>query len=315
MARSISILRRRSNLIDLGVRLRDGVRSYDLQTATNFDGSFTDLASFPASGSRSVSVPESGLPGSQFRGWSRFLFAPSDFFTVVGTAVPGQTGVLASIDAVSGEFVTVGGLTGMTTDSVRRFLTLSGAATSGNNGTFRIVALVSATQVKILNTAGLTPDVNNGAITWTEKTATPMIDSTPFYLRLRQVGTDGVTGAYEAMHMVIPYSTVPNRPVVLKGTAPSGTTVADSLEIQLPGTCRNLFVQNNGSNSLFLATEPGGAEWEVKPIATFFTNLSVVFPNFTQLFVRGSGGTTSFNAMMELRTQPDLQSILNWIAM
>lgn len=300
MARSLSLLRRRPNLVDLGVRRRASVASYDVQVATNFDAVFTDLASFPAAGKMSASVVESASDRGSHRGWSRLVFSPSDYLTVVGTAIGGQTGVVATVGAVSGEVVTIGGLTGMTADSVRRYLTLSGCATAGNNGTFRIVAYVSATSVKVLNPAGTTPDANSGAITWTEKTATPGIDTAPMYLRIRQVGTDGAVGAWEAMHLVLPYSTVSDRAFILSGTAPSGTGVGDALEIQLPGQCFSPEFLATGATTVQVAFEPGGPEFTV-PIAASGVALNPPFANYTQLFVRGPGSTAGFTAAMSLR--------------
>jgi hypothetical protein len=57
----------------------------------------------------------------------------------------------------------------MTATSRHRFLTLSGAASGGNNGTFLISVFVNATTVDIVNAAGVVGDANNGAISWTER--------------------------------------------------------------------------------------------------------------------------------------------------
>jgi len=84
----------------------------------------------------------------------------------LGTPVAGQTGVVASI--VVGVSVVVSGLTGMTTNSVGRFLEISGANTIGNNGTFRILSFINATSVTIENLSGAT-DANNGSIHWVER--------------------------------------------------------------------------------------------------------------------------------------------------
>ena len=83
------------------------------------------------------------------------------------TTVAGQTGTVAIVSA-SNINVTVTGLTGMTANSVGRYLALSGCTTSTNNGVFRIVAYNSAVSVSIFNPAG-TSDVSNGAIVWAEQ--------------------------------------------------------------------------------------------------------------------------------------------------
>lgn len=67
------------------------------------------------------------------------------------------------------------GLTGMTTDSVGKFLTISGAADANNNSKtntpWRIVKYVSATSVDIYNPNASFGDGNNGSIVWQERNA------------------------------------------------------------------------------------------------------------------------------------------------
>lgn len=94
----------------------------------------------------------------------------ADEASFLGTAVTGQTGAAASIvaGAPAGE-ARLTGLTGMTAESKGKFLTISGAATGANNGTFLISNFISATSVDIVNGAAVAPDGNNGAITWTER--------------------------------------------------------------------------------------------------------------------------------------------------
>jgi hypothetical protein len=65
-------------------------------------------------------------------------------------------------------------LTGLTNQMLSQVgppnsITISGAASPGNNGTFPIVAYVSATSIKILNYNGVAGDANNGSIVWSEK--------------------------------------------------------------------------------------------------------------------------------------------------
>lgn len=83
--------------------------------------------------------------------------------------VTGQSGSAASISSfANGRVVTVTGLTGMTPLSTNRYLTISGAGTAANNGTFKILSYVSATSVTIINSAGVAGDANNGSISWKE---------------------------------------------------------------------------------------------------------------------------------------------------
>src|SRR5688572_33134266 len=86
-----------------------------------------------------------------------------------GAPISGQTGAAANITTVASGIATVTGLTGMTTQSVGRMLTISGAASAGNNGTFLIVLFNSATSVDISNPNAVASDANNGSISWTER--------------------------------------------------------------------------------------------------------------------------------------------------
>lgn len=91
-------------------------------------------------------------------------------------AVGGQTGAVASITTKLGDDVTLTGVTGLVAPTASnqggsegRFLTISGAASAGNNGTFQIVEVLSATSCRVRNASAVASDANNGAITWTEK--------------------------------------------------------------------------------------------------------------------------------------------------
>lgn len=128
-------------------------------------------------------------------------------------------------------------------------------------------------------------------------------DTKPMWLRIQQLNVDGTLGADEALQLVMPYAAQGRRPVVLNGTAPNAASVAASLELNLQYQCQNLELQNNGAQDLYVAFEPGGAEFVVKPLSTGFTNLSTVYPAFSQLFVRGNGATVAFSAVMSARDE------------
>lgn len=115
-----------------------------------------------------------------------------------GSPIAGQTGIAASVSAFSGGVSTISGLTGMTIQSVGRFLTMSGAATSGNNGTFLIIAFNSATSVDISNTSGVSPDANNGALVWTERTPYSLEDDIN-YIRTDRKLIKGTTNWYDSI--------------------------------------------------------------------------------------------------------------------
>ena len=125
-------------------------------------------------------------------------------------------------------------------------------------------------------------------------------DTKPFYLTIQQTNWDGTVLPVEAQHLVLPYNPAPNRPLVLRGVAPSGASIANSLELQLPMQCRNFRVQNDGAVDAFIAFEPTGAEVRVPPLSTSFMDLVSVMPSMTQLFMRGSGGTTTISVLAEI---------------
>jgi hypothetical protein len=79
----------------------------------------------------------------------------------------GNTGTAASIAGVSGGFQTVTGVAGMTSADVGRWITFTGAATSGNNGAKQICGFTNSTTTLVANTGGsVGADANNGAISW-----------------------------------------------------------------------------------------------------------------------------------------------------
>jgi len=211
MSRSLSLLRRRLNLVDLSLQARPGIGSYQFYKSINFDVAFTLFDTIPASGKASATVAQTGYADSNYRGQTRFLFNPTDY----------------SID-----------------------------------------------------------------------------DIKPFWVQIKQVSLAGVVGPAEAMHLVLPYSSQPNRTVALSGGAPTGTTIADSLELQLPMQCNNLRVQTDGATDLLIAFEPGGYEQRVPSLQNQFTDYNKVYDSFYQLFVRGNGGATTFSASMRAISSP-----------
>jgi hypothetical protein len=88
-------------------------------------------------------------------------------------AVAGQTGSAASI-ATAGPYGVNGttvalltGLTGMTAAMVGQCITVSGATSAVNNGTFLITGYVSSTSVYAANKDAIA-DASNGSLTWTQ---------------------------------------------------------------------------------------------------------------------------------------------------
>jgi len=131
-------------------------------------------------------------------------------------------------------------------------------------------------------------------------------DSKPFYIRIVQTDWDGTVHTAEAQHLILPYSPAPNRPLVLKGTAPAGATIADSFEVQLPMQCRNFRFQTDGVTDALVAFEPSGPEIRVPSLSVEFTTVESTFPSGTQLFLRGDGVATVIEVLAEIHNNPSL---------
>lgn len=89
MPRSISVVRRRTGLVDLTVRQRPGKIGFRFGAAANFDVAFTTFQVVPNHGFKTPDIPDSdavGAIGSQFRDQVRFLFNPG-FYTASVAAV------------------------------------------------------------------------------------------------------------------------------------------------------------------------------------------------------------------------------------
>lgn len=135
------------------------------------------------------------IAGSLLQSDTRTLSNEADGY---GAPITGQTGAAANITTVTSGIATITGLTGMTGQSVGRMLTLSGAASASNNGTFLIVAFTSATSVDVANASAVASDANNGAITWTEGNPYSLEDDIN-YIRTDRKLIKGTANFYSAV--------------------------------------------------------------------------------------------------------------------
>lgn len=76
------------------------------------------------------------------------------------------SGAAASVTASAIGSITVSGLAGIPVDAAGGFIALTGCATPGNNGNFRVLLRISATSCILEDPGGSSPDANNGAISW-----------------------------------------------------------------------------------------------------------------------------------------------------
>jgi hypothetical protein len=125
----------------------------------------------------------------------------ADEGNMLGVPLTGQAGSTASITTVSGSDVTITGLTGMTVADVTNWLTISGAASGSNNGTFLIDSYISPTSVTVVNPAAVAGDANNGAISWIERYDYTLLADLNYArtdrARIKGVGYDAAIPTYQ----------------------------------------------------------------------------------------------------------------------
>lgn len=129
-------------------------------------------------------------------------------------------------------------------------------------------------------------------------------DDTPFYILAAPINDDGSVGPNEAIHVILPYNSAPNRSFVMAGTAPSGANLAASIEVQLPQNCNDFDISNDGAANLYVAFERPGAEYLVQPTSTAFKSFEQAFTNVNQVFLRGAGGSTTVSIAFTIRNNP-----------
>ena len=118
-------------------------------------------------------------------------------------------------------------------------------------------------------------------------------DTQPFWLRLTPV-TAGTPGTPGVGGLILPDGDG-YRMITLSGTAPSGSSVANSLRLDFPRMVEDLRIEGrDAATSLFVATEAGGGEWEYMP--TTGANPAISIRGATpHIFVRGGGATCKFS--------------------
>ena len=144
---------------------------------------------------------------------------------------------------------------------------------------------------------GLTRFIFNPA----DYTATvPAVDDTkPFWISIAPVTFAGVVGPAEAPHLILPFSSTPNRGYNLTGTVGTGVT-----ELQLPLQTSSSLIEVDGVDNMFISFEPDSYEFRIPSLASDFMNFQNSFPTFSQLFLRGSSAATVFHGSFRLITNP-----------
>jgi hypothetical protein len=117
----------------------------------------------------------------------------------------------------------------------------------------------------------------------------------PFFMRFRPVtgGTPGDPGAAYIAHHPLKGG---NQFYILTGTAPTGAALANSQQLQLPVSTEMHISNGAASNPLVIAFAEDGPEKTLAPGADLNVEGRV-----DTLYVRGSGGTATFELRLTLQ--------------
>jgi hypothetical protein len=125
-----------------------------------------------------------------------------------------------------------------------------------------------------------------------------LVDTDHFWLQFFPVDFAGAEGAGGHRVLILPDDEMKAQGrVIIRGEAPIGAAVANSLHLDLPFRMRNLYIRNNdptGGNFMAVATMPGGSERliEAQEEAEFFEGA------VETLMVRSDTGAVDFTASM-----------------
>lgn len=125
-------------------------------------------------------------------------------------------------------------------------------------------------------------------------------DTKPLWIQFTQTNFDTSTTT-SPLQLILPYSTIQNRMVVLNGTAPNVVSQATATHLLMPQVCDGLQLSNTGAVDLYISFELNGPEFQLAAQTNQFTPFSVNYPSFTEIWVRGSGSTCTFSAAFALR--------------
>lgn len=115
----------------------------------------------------------------------------ADEGNLLGSPVPGQAGLAAAITSISSDVILVG-VSGMSSDDVGNFISISGAFYTGNNGTFPINSVLSNNSLTYINGNAVANDPNNPNISWEERYPYSLQDDLN-YVRTDRTSIKGVS--------------------------------------------------------------------------------------------------------------------------
>jgi len=126
-------------------------------------------------------------------------------------------------------------------------------------------------------------------------------DTKSFWLQLWETPGGGVSTQISGTTLLLPDTANKGMgQVTIQGNAPSAGSSATSQQLDLPFLMQNFQITNNdAANTLYLATEQGGPEYEIGP-KLGFPGYQSVWGAQGSLWVRGGGGAVNFSAAFTL---------------
>ena len=130
--------------------------------------------------------------------------------------------------------------------------------------------------------------------------AAAIVDTDQFWLTFTPVDFSGVPGTESAPGLILPETErIGGHRITIQGNAPNEASLADSLQLDLPGKMQDFRIANNeasGGNSLFVATSRAGGEEEILPLADALNPRDWSEGATDTLYVRGGGGSINMTA-------------------
>jgi hypothetical protein len=167
-------------------------------------------------------------------------------------------------------------------------------------------AIINSTNVGFLdpnvnrNTVETQPTTGKDVRIVFNPTSYSITDTSSFWLQFAQV-TGGVETLVSAPTLIMPDSALKGQGIVtIAGNAPSGASSANSLQLDLPFVMQNFQIINQGTGTLCVSTEAGGAEMQVYPDSTGNSPYTTVWGSQPSIWVRGVGASVAFSATFTL---------------
>jgi hypothetical protein len=271
--RKFSCFRRRPGIVDLLTPFVYGVTNYQILWAQNFDGSFTSAFNSTNIGYYDQNIPRGVTELQDTQGSVRMTFNPTTF----------------SID-----------------DTKSFWLQLVETPPGGTAATFNVSngsanVTASVTQTGLLLPGQTVMFSSQPAVAYTILSATgTAVVLTSNYTGISNAAAS-IAGLITAPTLLLPDTTnkgIGN--VVIQGNAPAAISSAGSLQLDLPFLMQNFQITNNDTaNTLYVATEQGGPEYEIGP-KLGFPGFASIWGAQASLWVRGGGGAVNFSAAFTL---------------